>query len=242
MLCMSLVTPLAPAHADNGLPQIAIIIDDLGYRKEEGLRALALPGPVTYAFLPHTPHALQLASKAHADDKEVILHLPMEADRGETLGPGGVTVTMSEEDVMQSVTHSLSALPHVRGISNHMGSLLSTNDKSISWIMTAVKSYDPDLYFVDSRTTADSVITRIADDHAIANVSRDIFLDHDLAPSAIWGQFEKLLTQARKRGNSIGIAHPHPTTLSVLERVLPRLASFGVELVPVSTLVGSQGS
>ena len=34
---------------------VAIIIDDLGYELDAGRRAIALPGPLTYAVLPGTP-------------------------------------------------------------------------------------------------------------------------------------------------------------------------------------------
>ncbi|MEN8167956.1 MAG: divergent polysaccharide deacetylase family protein, partial [Pseudomonadota bacterium] len=75
-------------------PRIALIIDDLGNHRSAGEAALALPGPLTYAFLPHTPFAREQADKAHAQDKEVMLHLPMESHHGERLGEGGLTLKM----------------------------------------------------------------------------------------------------------------------------------------------------
>ena len=33
-----------------------MIIDDMGYKLQQDQRAINLPGQVTYAFLPHTPH------------------------------------------------------------------------------------------------------------------------------------------------------------------------------------------
>ena len=60
------------------LPEIAIIIDDMGDRKRLGWEALQLPGPVAYAFLPDTPHGAPMAEAAWRANKEVLLHLPMD--------------------------------------------------------------------------------------------------------------------------------------------------------------------
>ena len=54
---------------------ISIIIDDLGHRQKEGVRAVALPGALTYGILPHTPYAKSLAKRAYKSQKEVILHV-----------------------------------------------------------------------------------------------------------------------------------------------------------------------
>ena len=57
--------------------QLAIVIDDLGYDKRRGLEAIALPGRLTVAVMPHTPNARFLAEAAHEAGREIILHHPM---------------------------------------------------------------------------------------------------------------------------------------------------------------------
>ena len=63
-------------------PRIAIIIDDIGDREADGLRAASLDGPVALAFLPYAPYARSLAERAHDDGKEVLLHLPLQSTSG----------------------------------------------------------------------------------------------------------------------------------------------------------------
>ncbi len=46
----------AACAASAGQPLVAIVIDDLGHQRGDGLAAVELPGPVTYSVLPHTPH------------------------------------------------------------------------------------------------------------------------------------------------------------------------------------------
>lgn len=74
-----LLCQLSAVSAENARPRIAIIIDDLGYGRAAGERAIALPGAVTFAVLPDAPHAKTLASLAHENGKGVLLHLPLQA-------------------------------------------------------------------------------------------------------------------------------------------------------------------
>ncbi len=46
--------------------EIVVVIDDLGFRDAEGQRAIALPGAVTLAILPHTRFGAGPARAAHA--------------------------------------------------------------------------------------------------------------------------------------------------------------------------------
>lgn len=220
----------------NDGPVIAIIIDDMGENRPAGQRAIDLPGAVTYSFLPHRTHARPLAELAHARNKEVVLHLPMEAVNRRALGAGAITSRMSEQEVIQTLRDGLAAVPHVTGINNHMGSLLTRQPVHMQWLMREVGQIG-NLYFVDSRTTADSVAYAVAAQFGVPNLERDIFLDNERAEPAIVAQFEQLIAKARQRGAALAIGHPYPETLTVLEQYLPRLKEYGVELVTVSELV-----
>ena len=55
---------LAPAMLQ-AQPRIAIIIDDLGYSRDAGVRVLQLPGPVACAFIPDAPYSVEQAEVAH---------------------------------------------------------------------------------------------------------------------------------------------------------------------------------
>jgi len=216
-----------------GAPVISIIIDDMGNRLEDGQRAITLPGPVTYAFLPHTPHARRLANQAHDLNKEVMLHLPMDARRGNRLGPGGLTLHMTEDKLKETLKSSLESVPHVAGLNNHMGSLLTRHPGAMSWLMQGMREYGG-LYFIDSRTSAVTVAEQAALDNGLPAASRDIFLDHERDPAAIRAQFQRLIAIAHRRGKAIGIGHPYPETMQVLMQELARLGEYGVELIPVS--------
>ena len=42
---------------------------------------------------------------------------------------------------------------------------------------------------------------------------------------------------AKKRGTAIGIGHPYPATLALLEREIPKLRDDGIELISINELV-----
>jgi len=220
-------------------PAISIIIDDMGYRLHSGSRAVNLPGALTYSFLPHTPHVIPLSQLAHDHNKEVMLHLPMQAESGKKLGPGGLTESMTEQNFSNVLEESIQSIPHVSGFNNHMGSLLTKSQHWMKRLMHDVAAKN-NLFFVDSKTTSESVALEVAQAQGLKSIQRDIFLDHEESEIFIKQQLRKLIKRARKKGTALAIAHPKKITLSVLEKWLPQLEANGIKLVPVSELITLQ--
>ncbi len=217
-------------------PRIALIIDDLGYSRSQAERAIALPGPVAFAVLPQAPYSSRLAQLAHERGKEVLLHLPMQALDGDRLGPGAITLDTTRAELERILSANLVTVPNAVGISSHMGSLVTQHPGHMSWLMEAIDARGS-LYFIDSYTTKASVALRLAREFGIPSIRRDVFLDRDLEQGTIDTQFERLISLALKRGTALGIGHPYPVTIGVLERRLPRLVEDGIELVSVEELI-----
>jgi hypothetical protein len=211
--------------------RVAIIIDDIGYRYSDE-KALDLPGSVTYSILPHTPYGKKLALKAHKQDNEVLLHIPMESLNGKRLGPGALTSEMSKQSIYQSLTASLAEIPFAIGINNHMGSRLTALYQPMSWTMNFLK--EKGLFFLDSKTNVNSQAEQAALDFGVPVHKRHIFLDNKLSDDYIEQQFNKLIAQAQRNGFAIAIAHPHPETVKNLTRLIPMLKAHNIILVPLS--------
>ncbi len=234
-VCLAACATLAGAELREDLgPVASIIIDDVGYNLPWGERAVDLPGQITYAVLPHTPNARGLARRAYEAGKEVILHAPMENLRGHDLGPGALTQAMTEGELVAELVWGLAAIPYCRGINNHMGSLLTQRSEPMRWIMAELKRQR--LYFVDSRTTPDTIAWKMAREYEVPYAMRDVFLDHDRDPEAIGRAFDQLLRLANRQGTALAIGHPYPETVDFLERNLHRLLAEGIRLVPASVL------
>lgn len=221
-------------------PTIVIILDDMGNSLALGEQALALPGAINYSFLPHSNSTHTLAIKAHQQGKEVLVHAPMSNLSNKELGPGGLTSAMNKEQFIQTLREDLQAVPHAKGLNNHMGSLLTQLREPMMWLAKELKQQD--MYFIDSRTSPLSVAERITKQYYIPTLKRDIFLDNDRDMQAIAEQFEKLIQLAQRRGVAIAIGHPYPETLNYLALVLPTLAERGIQLGLASQMVDHQAN
>ncbi|MEJ2142246.1 MAG: divergent polysaccharide deacetylase family protein [Gammaproteobacteria bacterium] len=217
------------------VPVISIIIDDLGYQLKQGTRAVNLPGKITFSFLPYSPYAKKLAEQAHQRQQEIFVHMPMQSDEAKKMGPGGLHQAMSEVELVKTVKDDLSAVPHAVGFNNHMGSLLTRMDTTMETVMKA--AYRPGLYFIDSKTTHDSVALQHARRVGIYSAIRDVFLDHVKTRQFIENQLDTLVKQARTKGTAIAIGHPYKITLEILEQWIPHVEAQGVKLVSVSELI-----
>jgi polysaccharide deacetylase 2 family uncharacterized protein YibQ len=242
LLYLALVAGSPPVLADHGqpgaVPWVSIIIDDIGYRQHEDVVALELPGPLAYAIMPHSPLATQMSDLANRRGKDVLLHLPMQAverDKNRFLGPGALTLGMSRRQFIATVADDLYSFPHIIGVNNHMGSLLTTNPADMEWLMHFLKGKGK--FYIDSFTSKYSVAGSIARENHIPSMRRDVFLDDVVDVDYINGQVDKLIEVAKQKGHAIAIGHPHAETLAVLAKRLPTLDKYGVRLVSLSRMV-----
>lgn len=232
-ITLSIATFLCATSSQAKPARIAIVIDDIGYRDTDK-HALLLPGAITYSILPQTPYGRDIAIEANANQKEVLLHIPMEAENGKKLGPGALTSDMNEAEVYASLNESLAEIPFAIGINNHMGSHLTQLVEPMSWTMGFLKQHH--LLFLDSRTSPYSKASIIAQKLGVPVQKRHVFLDNQLTEEYINKQFQSLIKLAKNQELAIAIAHPHPETIQTLIRLIPTLEQNNIELVPLSTL------
>ena len=108
----------------------------------------------------------------------------------------------------------LEDVPGAKGVNNHMGSSFTENREKMLIVLKELKKRN--LFYIDSRTTSDTVGFKLARDMGLPAAKRSVFLDNDLAPKSIRIQLERLLSMARHSGFAIGIGHPHKETLEIL--------------------------
>lgn len=224
----------APPPASDAPPHklyLSLVIDDLGQTPQRDQRVLALPGPVALSILPDARFATQLANATHAAGKTVMLHLPMDP----ASGPYAWHPEQPLSELQARLDAALKVVPHAQGLNNHMGSRMTAQPVAMAWLMLRLQQ--DHRFFIDSRTSAATVAATEAQKIGLASLSRDIFLDDDMRPEAVTTQFEAALKLARKQGSALMIGHPHPATLALLERELPRLHDRGFELIDVQQLI-----
>ena len=216
-------------------PRVAIVVDDLG-RSREPLAALERLGvPITCAVLPYEAESRAVAKELAGRRAEFVLHLPMESESGEKQEPHTLLGRQSERELAAATAAALAELPGVAGLNNHQGSLLTADRRAMRAVLGEVRRRG--LYFLDSRTSAESVAFAVARELEVPAAQRQVFLDDDLEREAIRGEFARLLRLAEERGGAIAIGHPHPTTLAVLAEEVPRARAAGFRFVSVSALL-----
>ncbi len=227
--------PTAPAPSARG-PQVAIIIDDLGYQLEPVRALMALDLGLTYSVLPRSPHGAEIAADAERKGREVLVHLPMQPRSYPKVdpGPGALFTDMSPRRLLRTTNRDLDSVPGAVGVNNHMGSAFTEDRAALKPVMQAIRRRG--LFFIDSLTSPRSQALAAAREAGVPARARQIFLDHDPSPQAVRHQIERLMALARRRNGVIAIGHPHPATIKVLSEMAPKLRAR-LNLVPVSRLV-----
>jgi len=228
--------PMRLYAAGEQTPVISIIIDDLGSNNPRHEQVVRLPGAIACSFLPMNNATVRLAKLAHSYNKEILLHIPMESVNRNPMGPGGLSLDMTKREFLWTMQRDLASVPHVSGINNHMGSLLTRHPGHMVWLMKEMKR-NGKLFFVDSRTTHASVAMKVAVQEGVPSMERDIFLDHAPDINSIRKQFLRLISRAHNKGTALAIGHPYANTIKVLREMLPQLENMGVRLVPLSELL-----
>lgn len=219
---------------------IALVMDDVGYDLNALKRVLALPFRVAISILPDAPYAAEAARMAHEAGSIVMLHLPMEPSDPKyraRMNGSFLKTGMDEAQIHDRFIQALNRVPHVTGVNNHMGSLLTTLEEPMRWVMEICKKRA--LFFIDSRTAHNSVAANIAAEHGLAWASRRVFLDHTVDDEDLRLAWKSALRCAKRKGSCIVIAHPHAETLNFLEQQV--LEDEHLFIRPLTTLLHSGG-
>ena len=118
-----------------------------------------------------------------------------------------------------------------------MGSALTADRSAMNTLMGELAKRD--MFFIDSRTTENSLAMDVAREHGVPAVARSVFLDNDRDDTKIAAQLAIAADLARREGRALAIGHPFPETLRVLDELLPQLP-IALTIVPASQLARCQ--
>ena len=224
--------PVSPRKRGKGA--IVLIIDDLGFDGQPLDRVMKLDPNVNMAILPNGTRAAEFAERLNARGFEILCHLPMEPKGRETPGRNAILTSMTDEEIARMTLENFEAVPHARGVNNHMGSRATTDRRVMAGVLGALPR---GVYFIDSRTTGASVAADVARELSVPTATRHVFLDDLATEAAVRRQLENLVDAARERGVAVGIGHPYPVTLRVLAEEIPELKQRGIRLLRASEVV-----
>ena len=217
---------------------LALIVDDCGQSLSLAKRLLSIDCPLTLSVLPDASHAKRTALLAKQSGFEVMLHLPMEPIQ--RVDPVEVELQVrygaAPEEIASIVSKALNRVPGASGVNNHEGSKACTDPIAMAAVMEGLLSRN--LYFVDSRTTAETVAFTIATKMGLRTAERDMFLDNYDDVQTIGEELDRLVALSiRLNRPVVGICHLRPNTVRVLQLELPRLKKAGHQFLFASQVV-----
>jgi len=217
-------------------PKIALVFDDFGYDRGGIAReVIDLDLPLTVTILPTLRYSQDVLAMAKRKGRCVLLHLPMESDTPEKSDVEAITVGMSDPEIANLVRSDLESLPGVDGVSNHEGSLATTDMRATKAVMNELTGRN--LLYFDSLTSPKSVAYNVAVATGLRAAQNSLFLDDSTERSDdVTARLHELVELAKKNGVAIGIGHPHPWTFEAIRDNLDYLKDAGVDFVTVCDL------
>ncbi|MFW6312830.1 MAG: divergent polysaccharide deacetylase family protein [Spirochaetota bacterium] len=220
--------------ADRG--PLVIVLDDAGNSLDGFEEFLRFPGPRAIAVLPQLDYSVQAAAMTASAGKEIMLHLPMEALGGADPGPGAIGPSLTPQEIARRVRENLASVPGAIGVNNHMGSLATADPVVMSVILEEL--HRRELFFLDSRTSAQTVARAVAERVGIPFAERHVFLDNVRTREEILLALSGALELAQTGDPVIMIGHATvPLLASILNEVFPALDREGYRFVGISELV-----
>ncbi|MBF8286920.1 MAG: hypothetical protein HW381_28 [Candidatus Rokubacteria bacterium] len=227
-----LQAPPAPVTA----PRVAVIIDNLGARRDVFDPLRDIRRPLTVAILPGLPLSEWTAREAAQAGMEVILDLPMEPYRFPEVdpGPGALLMAMGPQELQAQVGAHLASVPGAVGVTNHMGSRMTEDRTRMRTVLEVLAGRR--LFLVDGLASNLSVAYDEAKALGLRAGRRQIVVDHAAGEAGDRVRWDEVAWWAERRGEVIVIAHGHPLTARLLREYVPRWEARGIRLVPVSQL------
>jgi polysaccharide deacetylase 2 family uncharacterized protein YibQ len=217
--------------------RVAIIIDDIGSKKNVVNAFKHLSIPLTLSVLtdePYAAHEILLAKEIPFF--EIMIHIPMQPyTENFRFTDRTITPNSSQKTIVDIIKKARQVIPFAKGVNNHQGSLTTADEATMKLFLTALKAEN--LYFIDSRTTSTSVAYKIAQDLKIRSSYKDLFLDHIPNLEHSREQFSLLIRLLQTKDTVIAIGHPHDSTLQAIKEAIPLLQKLSIQFVHASALV-----
>ena len=214
---------------------LVLVLDDAGNSLDGFESFLSLPVPLSVAILPLLDYSVQAAAMTAAAEKEILLHQPMEALGGANPGPGAIGPDLSRREIADRLAENLTSVPGVIGVNNHMGSLATAESDVMHAVFEVLR--ERGLFFLDSRTSAQTVGRTVAAQVGIPFAERNVFLDNTRTREAILGSIGHGLELAQTGEPVIMIGHATvPLLAEILLEIHPIIAREGYRFEWLSTL------
>lgn len=220
-------------------PKLALLVDDFGYRYNETVKGfLEIDAPLGLSIIPGLRYSERIAGEVEKKGKCLIAHLPMEPVDYPNMdpGPGALFVDLTDDEIRARIGRALGSFDRLDGVNNHMGSRAMQDERVVRIVLEEVGRRG--LFFLDSKTVPSRLGATLAEASGVVCLESDLFWDDGYnTREEIEEGLDQLVQIARRKGFAIGIGHPRPVTLEVLQEKLSEFDELGIQLVSVRELI-----
>ncbi|ABP65984.1 protein of unknown function DUF610, YibQ [Caldicellulosiruptor saccharolyticus DSM 8903] len=219
---------------------VALIFEDAGMDEQEIQKLLEINLPFDVAIIPFLPFSNKIALMCSKNNKEVLMHLSMEPEDQNTvwLTPRSIMNNTPDDEVEKVFKDAMLNLPHSKGFSIHLGTLVCTNEKIVSHLVNLAKANN--MIIVDSTSSPRSLFPKIGKQKGIDVIPHDVILDSKNELKPIQDKFKLLFNKAKKKGFAVGIGHLGQegglTTIEAFKEVLKDAQRENIKFVFVSDI------
>ncbi|MEO5374055.1 MAG: divergent polysaccharide deacetylase family protein [Alphaproteobacteria bacterium] len=227
-----------PFDGDIGKPRIALVVTDLGLRRESTEAAIdRLPAAVTLAFSPYAQNLKHWADRARAKGHEVMIGLPMEPTTFPTVDPGpyALLTALSPKDNMARLETVLTRTTGYVGVLATHGSRFLTSHTQVLPILLALRQRG--LLYLDNGAVADGGVLTAGGLPGLPFAVASMTIDERPFREAIDARLDQLTAAAMSRKRAVALASAYPLTFERLVRWMGTLEAKGIQIAPVSAVV-----
>jgi hypothetical protein len=146
---------------------------------------------------------------------------------------------MNADEIKSILERNIAEIGPVAGINNHQGSKITMDREAMETILTFCAANG--LFFLDSRTTAESVVPVVARQMGINIVERNVFIDNEQNKEAMIHFIENGLTRAQRLGSAVMIGHAwSPDLAPLLAEKFPLFAEQGYTIMTASDILDAR--
>ena len=141
-------------------PRMAIVVIDDGSDAAASLSAMRVSVPVTLAIAPTADAAAKRAEAARRYGREVLLLLPMQAEKTFDSTPNPIAIHVPHSELERRMKWNLAQIDGYVGVMNRHGEATTRDAGTMRAVMEIIQSRG--LSFVDARAHADSIGSAVA--------------------------------------------------------------------------------
>jgi polysaccharide deacetylase 2 family uncharacterized protein YibQ len=218
-------------------PIIAIIISGVGLSASSTAGVLKTTPEITIGLSPYATEINLLAKQFITLGHQVLMNIPLEPINYpiDDPGPYALLTSLSDKDNLDRLDALAGRAHDIDGFYTMDNEKFSVDSNSVKPIIDEISKRD--LILVYGGGPENNSISQLAASVSFPLIISDNIIDNDITEEGIADKLLKLEQLASKNGYAVGIAHPYPITVNLLEKWMTTFPSKGFKMVGIKEII-----